>query len=76
MQRCGNCGMYGNKKQVKYKIAQSPMTENVYAFLCCKNCNEKDALLCVQYGGKKQIKSEEDLKNLDYWEPKFKEEEI
>lgn len=74
--RCTNCGMYGNKKQVKYKLAQSPLTEKIYAFLLCSNCNKKDRMLCVQYGGKQQIKQIEDFEKLDHWEVKIKDEEV
>lgn len=76
LNRCTNCGMYGTKKQIKYKIAQSPLTENIYAFLLCIHCNEKDGLLCVQYGGKTKIESNEDIEKLDHWKVKIKPMEV
>ena len=69
--RCTNCGMFGNKKQTKYKIAQSPLTDKFYTFLLCIHCNEKDGLLCVQYGGKKEITDIADFDKLDHWKIKL-----
>lgn len=70
--RCTNCGMYGNKKQIKHKIGESLLTDRVYAFLLCTHCNDKDGLLCATYGGKQEMKNRNDIEELDHWELKIK----
>ena len=69
--RCGNCGMYGNKKQIKYKVVQSIILEKIYAFLCCQHCNKKEGVLVSQFG-KINLESQEQLDKLEHWDLKIK----
>ncbi len=58
MLRCVNCGLYGNKKQIKDKVVKSELSDNYYRIPLCQHCYDQEHIT-VRYGKKELLTESE-----------------
>lgn len=64
LERCVNCGLYGNKSQITPKVVKSIVGTTYYMILLCMHCHPKENF-CVEYGYKREISEVEAQKYLE-----------